>query len=316
MRSVIIVLAVSAVILAAGAATAYSFNPQVGFNASVDGDGDVIVDVNGAWPAELTYLVMENAERPDKICIFLDEKYPGLQSFRAQKKSLTTFEEMMSRRGYDSIEFVELAGLKQILGDLSSAPGTGLMMTGGALPDDVTQEAVRTWMESGGTLYWSGPDIGRFHDDGEETKDIGLGMFGTAVNYSLDDPYLVTEATDISLMMGFAGERARFGLASDYPGSRILGLYDDYSSLSVLPMDAGRLYLFGTNFDEYDVEKAASIADIIAAGITENTVIKDRGDLHKGYWDQTFDIGKVDPGSSVYITSGSPVSAKARCFFL
>jgi len=187
-RSVIIVLAVSAVILAAGAATAYSFNPQVGFNASVDGDGDVIVDVNGAWPAELTYLVMENAERPDKICIFLDEKYPGLQSFRAQKKSLTTFEEMMSRRGYDSIEFVELAGLKQILGDLSSAPGTGLMMTGGALPDDVTQEAVRTWMESGGTLYWSGPDIGRFHDDGEETKDIGLGMFGTAVNYSLDDP--------------------------------------------------------------------------------------------------------------------------------
>ncbi len=316
MRSLVVVLAVSAVILAAGAAAAYAFNPQVGFTASADDEGNVIVDVNGAWPAELTYRVMENTERPDRICVFLDENYPGLQSYRAQKKSLTTFEEMMSRRGYDNIEFVELAGLKQILGDTSSAPGTGLMMTGGALPADVTQETIRMWMENGGTLYWSGPDIGRFLDDGEDTKDTGSGMFGTAVNYTPDDPYLVTKATDISEEMGFAGERARFGLASDYPGSRVLGLYDDYSSLSVLSIGAGRLYLFGTNFDEYDVEKAASIADIVAAGITEDTVIKDRGDLHKGYWDQTFNLGKVDPGSSVYITSGSPVSAKGRCFFL
>ncbi|MBO7409796.1 MAG: hypothetical protein J6T68_02550 [Candidatus Methanomethylophilaceae archaeon] len=316
MRSFIVVLAVSAVILAAGAATAYAFNPQVGFTASVNGDGDVIVDVNGAWPAELTYRVMENAERPDRICIFLDEEYPGMQSYRAQKKSLTTFEEMMSRRGYDSIEFVELPGLKQILTDTSAAPGTGLMMTGGALPDDVTQDMVRTWMESGGTLYWSGPDIGRFVDDGEEVKDTGTGMFGASVNYTEDDPYLVTEASDIALEMGFAGSRARYGLVSDYPGSKVLGLYDDYSSLSVLSMGAGRLYLFGTNFDEYDVEKAAAIADIVAAGITENTVITDRGELHKGYWDQSFDIGNTNPGSSVYITSGSPVSAKGRCFFL
>ena len=320
MRSVAIVLAIAAVMMAAGAAAAYSFNAQVGFTASADDDGDVIVDVTGALPTELTYRIMKDADRPDRIYIFLDENYPGLQSYRDQRKSLTTFSEMMSRRGYENIEFIEADKLRTIVYDPSAAANSGLMMTGGAIPRDIytsaTDNGVRTWLANGGTLYWSGPDIGRFCDigDGEECKDYGTGMFGGSVNYTDGDPYLVTKATDISLEMGFAGERAKYGLVADYPGSRVLGLYDDYSSFSVLPVDSGRLYLFGTNFDEYDVEKVASIADYISAGITEKTEILESSELHKGYWDQTFNIGKVDAGDSVYITSGSPVSAKGRFF--
>ena len=320
MKAVPIVLAIAAVILVAGAATAYAFNPQVGFTVSADAEGNAVIDVNGALPADLTYRILDGSDRPDRIYIFLDEKYPGLQSYREQKRSLTTFEEMMSRRGYSEIEVIQVERLQELVNDPSAASTSGLVMTGGAIPDVIypndTDNGIRTWMANGGTLYWSGPDIGRFRDpgNGEECKDLGAGMFGDSVNYAENDPYLVTKASDISVEMGFAGERAKFGLRADYAGSRVLGLYGDYSSLSVLPVDLGRLYLFGTNFDEYDVEAVSAIADIVVCGITESTTIIDSSSLSKGYGDQSFSIGKVDPGRCVYVTSGSPVSAKGRLF--
>ena len=322
MRADVIVLAIAALLLTGGAIAAYTYNPDIGFDAYVDDDGDTTIEITGTFPAEVTYRVLSDTHVPDRIYIFLDEKYPGLIYHRDQRKALTTFADMLSKRGYDNTEFIDSAKLAQIISDPAIAASSGLMMTGGAIPSNIypddSTNGVLTWISNGGTLYWSGPDIGMYRDTGEECIKTGCSFFGTAVNYQPDRYYLVSDASEVAEFMEFSDKHAEYGLSVDYTANptRILGLSGDYSSLSVTQIGSGRVYLFGNYFDRYDIENMTAIADMVVCGITEDTVLVEKGMLSKEYGAHKFSIGKVDPGSTVYVTLGKPVTERGEAFDL
>ena len=322
MRADVIVLVIAALMLTGGAIGAYTYNPDIGFDAHVDDDGDTIIEITGKFPAEVAYRVLSDTSVPDKIYIFLDEKYPGLTGFRDQKKTLTTLADMLSKRGYDNTEIIDSVKLAQIISDPSVAASSGLIMTGGSIPVNVfpddSNNGILTWISNGGTLYWSGPDIGMYRDTGEECVLTSCTYFGAAMNYQIDAEYLVSDASEVAEFMEFSDKHAEFGLSVNYSANptRIMGLYGDYSSLSVTEIGSGRVYLFGNYLDRYDIENLTAIADMVVCGITEDTVLVEKGMLSKEYGTQKYNIGSIAAGSTVYVTLGKPVTERGEAFVL
>ena len=322
MRADILVLAIAALLLTGGAIAAYTYNPDIGFDAYVNDDSDTVIEITGTFPAEVAYRVLSNTSVPDRIYIFLDEKYPGLTGYRDQRKTLTTFADMLSKRGYVSTEIIDSVKLAQIISDPSEAASSGLMMTGGAIPANIfpddSDNGILTWISNGGTLYWSGPDIGMYRDTGEECVQTSCTYFGTAMNYQPDKEYLVSDASEVAEFMEFSDKHAEYGLSADYSANptRMMGLYGDYSSLSVTGIGSGRVYLFGNYLDRYDIENLTAIADMVVCGITEDTVLVEKGMLSKEYGTQKFNIGSIAVGSTVYVTLGKPVTERGETFIL
>ena len=322
MRADYIVLVIAALLLTGGAIAAYTYNPDIGFDAYADEDGNTTIEITGTFPAEVAYRVLSGTHVPDRIYILLDEKYPGLAGYRDQRKALTTFVDMLSNRGYDNTEIIDSKKLAQIISDPAVAASSGLMMTGGAIPSNIypddSSNGVLTWISNGGTLYWSGPDIGMYRDTGTECVKTGSSYFGTAMNCQIDKDYLVSDASDVAEFMEFSDKHAEYGLSAGYSANptRIMGLFGDYSSLSVTGIDSGRVYLFGAYFDRYDIENMTAIADMVVCGITEDTVLVEKGMLSKEYGTHSFSIGKVAAGSTVYVTLGKPVTERGEAFSL
>lgn len=321
MKAIPVVLAVACAVMVAGAAFAYCYQPDTGFSVSDDGTGNATVSVSGTLPAEVAYRLLSGTEIPERIYLFLDSDYTGgFVSYREQERMLSSFREMMCERGYHDTEFIDSERLAQLCSDSSEAPHRGIMMVCEAVPaniyPDVSDNGLEAWMANGGTLYWAGPDMGlyRADADGGNEKVEGGGFFGDAVNHSDDKSYSVSRETDISEAMGFACGHAEYGLKADYPGSVVLGLYDDYSSLSVVPAGLGRIYVLGCPMSSLDVESLYTYVDMIVCGITENTVVKDTGRMHKGYGNDSFTVSGIAAGDVLYVTSGKPVSVNGKVF--
>ncbi len=320
MKPTTVILAVAAVIMVAGASFAYFYNPGTGFSVEYD-SGTAEVTVTGAIPMEICYRVLSDTDVPDRIYLYLDEDYTGgLLSYSTQEKNLKSLKGLLSDRGYENVEFINAEDLAHLCSDASSAPSCAIIMTCGAVPDTVypddSNNGLLTWMDNGGTLWWCGPDIGMYRADANgECKETGNGYFGEDVNNS-DKAYTVSEVSDISGFMDFVDCRAEYGLRSDYPGSRVIGLYGDYSALSVVSIGSGRAYIMGSFLNGLYVEDVYALADIIVCGITEDTVLKDSGTYHKGYGDGGFDITGTSSGDTVYLTAGKTVSVCGRAFVL
>ena len=321
MKAIPVILAVACAVMVVGAAVAYCYQPGTGFSVSDDGSGSATVSVSGTLPSEIAYRLLSGTEIPERIYLFLDPDYTGgFVSYRDQDKMLSSLKDMMSDRGYCTVEFIDSERLAQLCTDPSAAPHKGIMMISGAIPanvyPDVSNNGLETWMSNGGTVYWAGPDMGlyRADADGNNEKVEGGGRFGDAVNNSDDKPFLVGKASPIADAMGFACGHAEYGLKADYPGSVVLGLYDDYSSLSVVPAGLGRIYVLGCPMSSLDVESLYTYVDMIVCGITENTVVKDTGRMHKGYGNDSFTVSGIAAGDVLYVTSGKPVSVNGKVF--
>lgn len=318
-----IVLAVSIVILLGGAVSAYCFDDGTEMGIVIDSDGRAVMKIDGSMPAEATYRIMSGTHVPDRIYIYLDEDYTGgLVSYNTQEMFYDAVRSMLSDRGYDSVESIDAIGLAGIIDDPAIASSSGILFLSGAIPETVypddSSNMMLTWFGNGGTVYWSGPDIGMYRglSDGSNEPAEGF-IFGGDMNCSEEEEVYVRTHSEISSEMGFTNYRADYGLRADYDGtpSRILGLYDEYSSLSVVSIGSGRVYIQGHYLTDIEVENLASYLDMIVSGITENTVIEETGSFHKGRGQASFTSeASLDHGDIVYLSIGEPVSKKAVCF--
>lgn len=323
MRSSAIVLAVSAILLVAGAASAYCLRYDADPELSVGADGSYSIEVGGLLPADVTYRILSDTNVPERIYFYLDDdRSGGLVSFRDQKIISDATESMLSDRGYRSVERVDAEGLAGIIDDPAIASKSGLLFFSGVIPDtiypDDEHNGLDTWFSNGGTVYWSGPDMGLYRGlpGGESEEAYGV-VFGEMVNFCEDEDCIVGTHSDISSEMGFSNYCANYGLRADYDAtpSRVLGLYDEFTSLSVASMGAGRVYVLGNYITDIEVENLASFLDMVVSGITENTQIVESGSFRKGYGSESFPIlTPVNPGDSVYVSVGDPVSREAVCF--
>jgi len=319
-RGAAVIMSVFAVFVIAGASFAYYYEPNIGFGLEDSGDGTEIT-VSGSLPADVRYRVFSDTATPERIYLFADPDYPGaFLPYRTQDKVLSSLKDLMSRRGYDGAELIDAERLAQLCSDPSAASCSGIVIMSGALPETIypndSENGLLTWLSNGGTLYWSGPDMGRFRAlSNGQCIDTGNGYFGDGVNHS-DDIYLVSETSDVAELMGFVSAEAQYGLRSDYPGSRVLGLHGEYSSLSVVHVSAGRVYILGSFLNSLYVEDFYTFADMMVIGITEDTVIKDSGIYHKGYGKGSFTIDGTSPGDTVYVSAGKATSVSGRLFRL
>lgn len=322
MRHIAVILSVVCAIMVAGAAVAYCFQSDTSFSVTGNDDGTVSIRASGMLPEEVTYRLLSDTEVPDRIYMYLDEDYTGdLVSYRDQNRYLSSFMNLLSERGYRTAELVDAKRLALIVSDPSSASGSAVLFASGAIPETVypsdSENMMEDWLDNGGTVYWAGPDMGRFRatSDGKTVEVPGGGVFGDGINVGPDEPCRVFETSDISEVMGFTDCYADFGLKRDYLGSKVLGLYDEYSSLSVVPVSAGRMYVLGERFSNLEVEQIYAFADIVVCGITENTSVKDSGSFHKGYGDHTERIDvAVTAGDTLYVTAGKPASFGGTAF--
>lgn len=321
MRSITVIIAVAAAIMVAGAAFAYCFDPNIGFSAE-DKGGSTEVSVTGTLPSDIRYRVLSDTSVPERIYLYLDVDYTGgFVAYREQDKTLTSLKNLLSDRGYCSVEFADAERLAQLCSDVSAASSSGIVMMCGAIPDRIypndSENGLVTWLSNGGTLYWSGPDMGLYRADarGDNVKTSG-GYFGDAVNNSDDKDCLVSKVSEIAGIMGFSSSRAEYGLRADYAGSKVLGLSDDYSSFSVVPVLAGRMYILGNYLQSLAVEDFYVFADIVACGIDEDTAVKDTGVYHKGYGKCSFTIDGTSVGDSVYVSAGKTVSVCGKLFIV
>ena len=321
MRAMAIILAVAAAVMVAGATFAYCFDSNIGFSVE-DRGGSAEVTVTGTLPSDVRYRVLSDTSVPERIYLYLDADYTGgFVAYRDQDRTLTSLKNLLSDRGYCSVEFADAERLAQLCFDASAASSSGIVMMSGAVPDKIypndSENGLVTWLSNGGTLYWSGPDMGMYRADahGDNVKTSG-GYFGDAVNDSDDKDCLVSKVSDIAGVMGFSGSRAEYGLKADYAGSRVLGLYDDYSSFSVVPVLAGRMYILGNYLHSLTVEDFYVFADIVVCGIDEDTVVKDTGVYHKGYGKCSFTVDGVSAGDSIYVSAGKTVSVGGKLFLL
>lgn len=321
MRHVAVILSVAAVIMLAGASFAYLYQPDFDFSLE-DRGGSAEVSVSGTLPSEIRYSVLSGTDTPERIYLYLDQKYPGkMVSYRTQEQTMNSLKGLLSSRGYDAVEIIDAERLAQLCSDPSAAADSGIVMASGSIPEPAyptdSENGLVTWLSNGGTLYWSGPDMGRFravlkNDD----VDTGNGYFGDDVNYSKDKDCLVSEVSEMARVMGFAGCHAEYGLRSDYPGSTVIGLSGDYSSLSVVSVSSGRMFVLGNLLNSLHVEDFYTFADMMVCGIVENTAVKDSGIFHKGYGKCSFTIEGTDPGDAVYVSAGKTVSVCGKLFVM
>ena len=317
MRPTFIVLAVCCVVMIAGVAVTYGMQPDTGFDVKDNGDGTATMEVTGMMPTEISYMVLSDTDAPATIYMYLDDRYEGFVSYREQDRYLSALSDALSKRGFDNTEIIDADRLAQILDD-PAASDRGVVIASGAIPVPAypsdSDNKVLTFLSNGGTVYWSGPDIGLYRSviDDEPVKIENGGYFGDSINDG-EEECDVFEASDVSEKMRFACYTADYGLKANLPESRVLGLYDEYSSLSVAKVLSGRVYVLGCYLSTLEAEEMYSYADMIVSGITEDTVFKETGSFHKGFGRETRTVD-ISAGDTVYMASGKPATFRGGVF--
>lgn len=318
-----VVLGIVCAVLVVGAAFTYFYDPDVKIGAELNGDSTVTVTVGGTLSSEITYHILSDTDVPEKIYLFLDKNYCGKQvSYREQDKLQNSMQILLGNRGYHNTEFIDAERLAQIVSDPAEVSKSGIVMVSGSIPENIYPDAsnngLKQWMDYGGTVYWSGPGMGMYRATfgGDDVKVENGCVFGNSVNNNKEQNYRASYVNDISSAYGYSNGKVEFGLAKDYAGSKVLGLSDDkYSSLSVVPVGSGRAYVLGCHLDGLEVEALFAYVDIIASGITENTVIKESGTYSKHLGTKSFTTETaVVSGDAMFVSTGKPVTETGMYF--
>lgn len=113
--------------------------------------------VGGGAPAEYNILLSENTSSVEKVYLYFDPAYGTL--YNDGGKFVKNISNRLSDRGFAN-ETIDTVGLKQLLSE--SPIGVGLMISSGAIPEDVADGTLLKWVQSGGTLYWTFNCIGLY----------------------------------------------------------------------------------------------------------------------------------------------------------
>lgn len=313
------ILAIACAVVIAGCAVIYCFdNNDYGATVSLNGT-KVDYSITGFMPCEYTYKLYSGTSVPDRIYLYYDENYADCYDKNVLKRALNDLDKMMRDRGYNSFEYVDAKGLKALIDDPSKAVGSELVFINGTIPDtiydDTTMRLVE-WMDNGGTVLWSGPEIGLFrsHIEGCVTAENGR-IFKGHINDGKEQD--IESISDLGYATGFSLYNSiPSGIEKNYSGSVCLSTCSkDYSSASVMEYSNGRIYIIGGDMSNNVLTVLSALTEIMICGINEDTVLESTNTFHKGYGNVTgtFDL-QVNTGDLLLLTIGKPYSSWARTF--
>lgn len=268
----IMILIAFSVIMAAGSIFVYyNNNSNYQASATLESDGTISYTLSGD-STQYRYSVFSNTSLPDKIYFYLDDSYPTfLNDYYTQKEFFSVMKQMLERRGYSSVEYADADDLTGIM----SQSDIGIFFVTGALPDTVMDNSnFCKWMENGGTVYWTGPEIGRYVLTKDSIIDHGTGFFNGNVNNGTKSIYAFNEAQ----LFAYTETRyddCLYGLKLDQSNSICVSYYSDdgYSSVSIAKLFNGNAVVFGGNVAT--TKKISQVlsdrtccADLIICGLT------------------------------------------------
>ena len=255
---------------------------------------------------------------------YLDKDYKSdFNDYYTQSEYFSVMKQMLERRNYCSVEYVDAKGLVSVMSD----PDAAVLFVSGALPDTVHGEndsLFKKWMDLGGTVYWCGPEIGRYVSSTDGVKDLGSekGFFGGKVNTDEKDAHAYNE----SAMFRYTHTRydgSLYGIKADAENSLPLAYVSDsgYSSVSAVKLFNGNAIIFGGNIATtetvYNVLMDRTYcADLMICGLTYRSsgLYSGNGTVN-GSVSGSFKIS-VSEDMTFFIAAGEPSSHWAKAIEL
>ncbi len=312
-RLAYITLAIVAIIIATGAFFVY-FNAHGDYSADIQmsEEGKVTFSVSGV-DAELMYSLYSGTDLPEHIYLYYDESYKSdLNTNYQQKEFFDVLKKMLERRNYSDVSFCNASELKTIL---ESDRDCGVFFVTGALPETVYRKDVtlfQEWMESGGTVYWAGPEIGRYVSTKNGVEDLGTGFFNGMVS---TEKQFANKQSDM-----FKGTKLRYdvcdyGLSLDVKDSLPLGYVNDrYSAVTAVKLFNGNAIVYGGNIAyseniSHELMDRTSCADLIISGLTHHSSVLSHGTGKVS--DGRFTAGPIGTSEDVilFIGVGTPATS-------
>ena len=314
MRSahVIALVAVFVIVMSVGAYNVY-WNDDGSYNASASMNADGTVSFTLSGPdTNYSYSVFSNTKIPDKLYLYYDDSYRSdFNDQYTQKEFLTVLQSMLERRGMSST-FVNANELVTVMDDHDSA----VFFVSGALPDTVydgntagTSPFVK-WMTNGGTVYWTGPEIGRYISTHDAVTDHEKGFFDGDVLISDADYEYAYNQSDMFQYTQLRYDDCMYGLRADRADSRPLSYISDggYSSVSVAKVLGGNVTVFGGN---------VSVTKNVSQVVTDRTCCADVVICGLTYQSEGLDHGTGTLKGSLSSNTGKDVSAAVnKVFFI
>lgn len=288
--------------------------------AVLDGnDIEYSIKVDGSEPYDAVLFDRNGSTPVSKIMIYVDENYRNVISdhngpalsydpeYMAQQIGV-----VLSNRGFGAVSECGSQGLVNFLEETISNPvGFGLIVTTYTLPSDVysgnTDDLLFRWMESGGTIYWVGSEVGRYFVDGNrliEVSDNQLLFFGTEC-VNIDGPRYAESVIDngFTEALKLASNDLLFSVdVTKVPAAKGIGYQaDGYSTIVMVPFGEGELCVFAGDFD---IDLLNDMGQVIVSGTNHHTTVIDHqsGKVINETVTGTFE--GAGEGSSLYIYLG------------
>ena len=320
-RKTVIITTLFVLLILAGGIVA-NYVPTKGLNAyaQIGDNGNVEIIADGALPETLMYAVFSSTTSHDSLYFYMDEKYPSYTPLVSQESAFRALETMLLERGVNPT-YIDSESIVDVMGDYDAS----IIILSGSLPDTVFDKnsgsLFENWLSNGGTVFWVGPEIGSKRSTPEGVVDTGMSFIDCNYVFKGDSPLKGDECSDISLALSMFHDLCANSLKEDYPGSKVLGRVspDGYSSISVVGdvLGKGRLYVFGGNLDYVSIKLVTSMSDVVASGVTEDSILLGYGKFSKMYGSEIKDTGiRAEIGDSVYIMKGAPFSSAGNLVLL
>ncbi len=280
---------------------------------------DYMVSATGSHPYDA--VLISDSKHLSELAVYVDSTYDeyfdkaqehsefGLMEQEYYAQQLEAF---LGMRSFDAVGPCDRDGLIDLIDSTMGRTDVGILVTSYALPsetyDGTSDCPLLKWIRAGGSLYWVGSEIGRFHVDGsgihvvEDNQELFFGT--TCINTSgsiyadtrIDNG--LTEALNLNssnLMNGLDVSKIEGAVGIGYSG-------EGFSSIALVPFGSGDITVFSGKFD---IDQLDDIGQVVAAGITYDSKVlgHHEGEVVRGTEDGSFDIpaGAGDVCLYVYI---------------
>lgn len=271
----------------------------------------VVLDSGAFTPLSSLYIYID-----DSYDRYFEDYYAVSKIYRLdQRYCADQLIKNLENRGFSAVTVHGAGELEDLMrSDADSAVSKGLFVFSYALPEGIysgsSDDLIFKWMSSGGSLYWTGSEIGKCFSTGsglvfvEGNQDL---FFGTeCVNTGeTDQAFSRIEADGLTEALSLKNNSVRFGLdISGIPDSYALGYSESgYSSIAFVGFGEGEVCVIAGDYRYYLSDDAAQL---ISAGVCRSTEVVglSDGSVKRTVVRGTVDVPESGPGVLVYIYIG------------